>query len=219
MLSWGASMRIPAIVFIWAGLLVPLRSAAQASAECTAPLHEASGSPTYWTRGIREGAPVRFSGEDVRQTLAGEYDLHEIPTQGVPSRIAWTRRLVLVSPAAGAEPRCPFGPCTSVTPLIGAILPSGSLLSADSIALGRVPRQNAVEVMFSDSSQAVAIWQQPRTLDGGRTYDVLSVTPTMITGIWTDGAAGYIGQPIQLNGVRVFESLLGYFCAFRKPPH
>ena len=210
-------MRVTAIVLLWTGLIAPATMSAQSSTECTAPLHHSSGSPTHWSRAIREGRGVRFSAEDVRQALAGEYELQEIPTQGVAKRVAWRRRLVLVPPATGAELQCPFGPCKSVT-LIGAILPIGSLLAVDSIARGRVPHANAVEVIFSDSSQAVAFWQQPRTLDGGRLYDVLSVTPTMITGIWTDGAAGDMGQALQLNGVSVFESLLGYFCAFRKPP-
>jgi hypothetical protein len=88
----------------------------------------------------------------------------------------------------------------------------------DSIAFGRTPYKSSVEVSFSDSLQTVTLSLQPRTLDGGTLFDVLTVERNKLSGIWTDGGAGYIGRSLRIDGVEVFEFLQGYFCAFRRSP-
>lgn len=204
-------------MILLAGVLAtPTGISGQDGTECSAPLHTDGGARPQWTGDSIVRGGSKPTAKDVRRLLAGEYDLQQIPTHGVPRRTAWRWRLVLAPPATDSVVRCPLGPCRRAIPLIGAVLPRNNRLGTDEISRGNVPYEQSVQVVYSDSLQTVTLSLQPRTLDGGTIFYVLAISPYTFSGIWIDGGAGINGIPLRLNGIRVFEPLQGYFCAFRR---
>lgn len=164
-----------------------------------------------------DGSPRRLpqplTTEQVRDALEREFDLIEVPTQGVEKRIAWRHRLTLVRPIPDTANRCRGRPCKLHTPLVGARLRPSMRISPDSLARRQVPRTDLIEVWHNDSSGVVQMWLEPMTLDGGTLYYVFAISDSGFMGGWTDG--GYIASLMTIDGVEIVEKLQGYFCALR----
>ena len=208
------------LIALLPGLTEGVRAQQGPGRRCMATENWVPGSPVIWTRLGRDsaGRGRQPAVDSVVTWLAGEFDMLEVPTQGLAHREVRRWRFRLVPTDSAARQRCRLGPCRAdiLFPVGGARMHPAERFDSLRTAQRRLPSAARLDVTYSTTRGSLMLDADPDVTDGGTLYYVARVTDSTLTGLWSDGAAGYIMQAVTVQGAELEESLKGYFCAWRR---